>query len=175
MKTPYLSVLAITTLLLGTFACVLVSPFIPVVSTPADVASSLGCFSQAMRAKALADSLEAANRNETARSGKLRNLSVTINRACPVSFTPAIYLDSSRVLSAGSILFNMRLRNYVAGSSDIEPKKDETRKSLMTSITADKQPIVAELRRNGVDILFRYRDKEGQPLFEIPLNANRAN
>ena len=148
MKTPYLSVLAITTLLLGTFACEK-QPKDDATSAGVDTTGMKGDTStQAMRAKALADSLEAANRNETARSGKLHNLSVTINRACPVSFTPAIYL---------------------------EPKKDETRKSLMTSITADKQPIVAELRRNGVDILFRYRDKEGQPLFEIPLNANRAN
>lgn len=119
-----------------------------------------------------ADSLAAALASQTAYATKLRNLSATINRACPVSFTPVIYLDSTRVLDTRKVQFNMRIRNYVAGSSEIEPKKDETRKSLMASITADKQPVVADLRRNGVEIVFRYRDKTGQPLFDIPLGAS---
>lgn len=173
MKTPFLSVLVLMMVLLGTSACEKQAKD-DTTSAGADTTGMAADTStQAMRAKAVADSLEAAQRSQTTRLGKLRNLSVTINRACPVSFTPVIYLDSTRVLSAASILFNMRLRNYVAGSSDIEPKKDETRKSLMTSIIADKQPIVAELRKNGVDILFRYRDRDGQPLFEIPLNAEK--
>lgn len=171
MKTPFLSLLTLSALLLGTFACEK-QPKDDATSSGADTTGMMADTStQAKRAKALADSLAAANRARSAYASRLRNLSETINRACPVSFTPAIYLDSSRALNGASILFNMRLRNYVAGSSDIELKKDETRKALMTSITADKQPIVAELRRNGVDILFRYRDKDGQPLFEIPLNA----
>jgi hypothetical protein len=119
-----------------------------------------------------ADSLDRALQRQTAYLGKLQTLAVTVNRACPVSFTPVIYLDSSRVLGPGQIQFNMRLRNYVAGSSDIEPKKEETRQALLTSITADRQPIVGELRRNGVTIIFRYRDKTGQPLFDIPLGGN---
>jgi hypothetical protein len=126
---------------------------------------------QALRRQQQADSLDRAVRQQTDYLSKLQALSVTINRACPVSFTPTIYLDSSRVLGPGQIQFNMRLRNYVAGSSDIEPKKEETRKSLMTSITADQQPVVAQLRRNGVSIIFRYRDKTGQPLFDIPLSG----
>lgn len=126
---------------------------------------------QVLNRQRQADSLAAALASQTAYATKLRNLSATINRACPVSFTPVIYLDSTRVLDTRRIQFNMRIRNYVAGSSEIEPKKDETRKSLMTSITADKQPVVAELRRNGIEIVFRYRDKTGQPLFDIPLGT----
>jgi hypothetical protein len=126
---------------------------------------------QALLHQQQADSLDRTVRQQAEYLGKLQALAVTINRACPVSFTPVVYLDSSRVLGPGQIQFNMRLRNYVAGSSDIEPKKEETRASLMTSITADRQPIVGELRRNGVTILFRYRDKTGQPLFDLPLNG----
>lgn len=171
MKTPFLSVFVSLALLLGTFACDK-QPKDDAASSGVDTTGMMADTStQAKQAQARADSLAAANRTQSTYAVKLRNLSATINRACPVSFTPALYLDSSRVLSGASMLFNMRLRNYVAGSSDIEPKKDETRKALMTAITADKQPIVAELRKNGVDILFRYRDKDGQPLFEIPLNA----
>jgi len=98
---------------------------------------------------------------------ELRSTSQQMNRGCPVMVDKETRLDNTAGGPGNMFTYSFTLVNYGVEEINVSALRETMRPHLVNMIRSN--PAMNLFRRNGVTIVYKYRDKQGRPVMDIAL------
>jgi hypothetical protein len=102
---------------------------------------------------------------------QLMQVSQEINKHCPFMIDQDTRLDNTIGGPGNSFTYNYTLVNYFAEEVDVDELKERIEPQMIMNIKTS--PDMEQFRENNVTLLYKYRDKAGNFIFEIKISPGK--
>lgn len=103
----------------------------------------------------------------------LRNAAAEVNKTTPKQLDEETRLDSAESLPNRTFRYNITLVSVTKSEVDAEAIKDFVEPNIMSNVKSASD--LKAFRDNNITIVYRYKDKDGELLFDVEVTPDEYN